>query len=109
MDPDDKKMLIETHRLALENNKMLHRMRRAVWVRMVVWLIIYGAVIAAPIWFYMTYLDGAVRNLFHAYDQIQGAGQATESKYENFKSAVQNLESKIPGMNSSEASSSPEQ
>lgn len=96
MGPEDLKLLRETYRLAAENNKMLRKMRRAAFVHTVVWLIIYAALVIAPIWFYMTYLDGAVQQLLKAYDAFEG-GTQTEQQYRAIHDAIQNLREKLPG------------
>ena len=99
MGPEDLKMLRETYRLTLENNKLLRKMRRSAFIHTVVWLIIYAALIIAPIWFYMTYLDTSVQNLLKAYDAFEGRGSQTAAQYQNLQNALQELRSKIPGFN----------
>ena len=97
MGPEDLKMLRETYRLTLENNRMLRKMRRQALVHTIVWLIIYAALILAPIWFYMTYLDGAVQQLLKAYDAFEGSNSHTAQQYGQFQDAVDNLREKLPG------------
>ena len=104
MGPEDLKLLHETYRLALENNKMLRKMQRRATVHMIVWLIIYAALIAAPIWFYVTYLDGAVQNMLKAYDAIQGGGSQTTRQYEGLHNAIEDLRTRMMGSSSPSAS-----
>jgi hypothetical protein len=51
MDPESKKVLEETRDLALENNKMLHAMRRSMrWgrvARIIYWIFIIGSAVGA--------------------------------------------------------------
>ena len=84
MGPEDLNLLRETHRLALENNKLLRKMRRSAIIHTIIWIIIYAAIIAAPIWFYVTYLDGAVQNLLNTYGQARGAIQEIQSRIPSF-------------------------
>jgi len=87
MGPEDLKLLRETHRLALENNKLLRKMRRSALIHTIIWLIIYAAIIAAPIWFYVTYLDGAVQNLLNTYEGARSAMQEIQSRIPSFGGA----------------------
>ena len=57
-------LLRETYRLSLENNKLLHKMRRSAYWSRLVSFIVYGALLLAPIWFYMQYLAPVVDQMF---------------------------------------------
>ena len=96
MGPEDLKLLRETYRLAQENNRLLRKMRRSAFIHTIVWLIIYAAIIAAPIWFYITYLDGAVQKALKAYDAIQGGGSQTAAQYEGLQNTIRELQSHLP-------------
>src|SRR3989344_710899 len=106
MGPEDIKLLRETHRLTLENNKLLHKMRRGATVRMIIWLFIYAAIIAAPIWLYVTYLDGAVQKMLKAYDAFQGTSSGAAQQYQGMQDAIKEFQARIGG---GAASSSPPQ
>lgn len=51
MNPEEKKLLEETHRLAEENNALLHKMNRSMrWariMRIVYWVFIIGSAVGA--------------------------------------------------------------
>ena len=97
MGPEDVKLLRETHRLALENNKILRGMRRGTWVRMIIWIIIYAAIIAAPIWLYMTYLDDTVQKMLKAYDSLQGSGSQAAEQYQGIQDAIKEFQTRMSG------------
>jgi predicted PurR-regulated permease PerM len=95
MPPQRQPMLDEILRLTRENNRMLHKMRRSAFIGRVVTIIFYAALLLAPLWFYVTYLNGAVQNLLQAYDRVQGTGQQAESQYQQFEQALQQLRDKF--------------
>ena len=97
MGPEDLKLLRETHRLALENNQMLRKMRRGATVRMIIWLVIYAAIIAAPIWLYVTYLDGAVQKMLKAYDAFQGTSSGAAQQYQGMQDAIKDFQTRMGG------------
>ena len=100
MGPEDLKLLRDTYRLALENNKMLHKMRHRAVVSMIVWLFIYVALIAAPIWLYVTYFDGAVQTALKAYDSLQGGDSQAAEQYQGLRDAVRELQMRMGQMTS---------
>lgn len=102
---DDNQVLQETYRLAKENNRMLHSMRRnAFWGGMLKF-ILYALLLTAPVWFYLTYLNGAVQNLLQAVNKVEGTGQAAQSQFNGVEQAIQNLESRF-GFGSTSTSTS---
>ena len=71
MQPEEKEMLKKTLELSAENNKILHSMRRQMFVgrivRIVYWIVIIGA--AVGLYYYIEpYIDGAIG----AYGNIKG-------------------------------------
>lgn len=104
MGPEDLKLLRETHRLVEENNKLLRKMRRSALVHTIVWFIIYAAIIAAPIWFYVTYLDGAMQKVLETYDSLQGGGSQVSQQYEGLQDAIGDLRARLTGATSSDSS-----
>jgi hypothetical protein len=64
MEPEEREILKKTLELAQENNKMLHAIRRSMFigriVRIVYWVVIIGA--AVGIYYYIgPYIEGAIR------------------------------------------------
>jgi uncharacterized oligopeptide transporter (OPT) family protein len=99
MESDD--LLRETYRLTLENNRLLHKMRRsAFWSRWISF-IVYGALLVAPIWFYMQYLSPVVDQMYKTVQQVQGTGAQAQAQLTGLQQAWQQFESKLPGFNSS--------
>lgn len=94
MEPDQR-MLQETYRLTQENNRMLHAMRRnAFWGGLFKFLI-YAALLTAPVWFYLTYLNGAVQNLLQAVNKIQGTSTAAQSQFSGLQASWQQFEARF--------------
>lgn len=75
MDPESKRLLGETFRLAEENNKMLHSMRRSMRIgrifKAVYWILIIGSAVGAY-YFVQPYLE-----------QLIGGYGSTKSSIEN--------------------------
>ena len=72
MNPEDKKVLNETLRLAKENNRMLHKMRTAQkwakFTKILYWIVIIA--IAAGIYYY---LEPVVDSIRDAYQDVSGS------------------------------------
>ncbi len=58
--------------------------------------IIYGAFLLAPLWFYMTYLNGTVQQALKTINQVQGTGVQAQAQLNSFQELLKQLESKIP-------------
>lgn len=86
----------EIYKLVRENNKMLHSMRRNAFWGGLFKLIIYGVFLLAPIWFYMTYLNGTVQQMLKTINQVQGTGVQAQAQLNSFQELLKQLESKIP-------------
>ncbi len=86
MNPNEKELLEKTYELAVENNKMLHKIRRAhkrsVFFRFFYWAIIIGVSIGA---FY--FLEPYIKAVTGAYNGLQ-------TELSNVKSIV----NKFPGL-----------
>ena len=95
-------MLEETYRLAKENNKLLHAMRRSAFLGRLVKFIFYILIlVVAPLWVYTTYLAPLVGNLQQTLNQIQGTNAKAQSGLNSLQSALKQVESKIPGFSPS--------
>lgn len=56
MDPEERKLLEETHRLARENNHLLKAVRRYHWIGFMVKVLIWSSLILLPLYFYQSFL-----------------------------------------------------
>ena len=70
---------------------MLHAMRRSAF---------FGdgeftALLVAPVWFYLTYLNGTVQNLVQTINKIEGTGQQAQSQLNGFEQAWQQFEARF--------------
>ena len=85
---------------------MLHTMRRNAFWGGILKFILYALLLTAPIWFYLTYLNGAVQNLLQAVNKVEGTGQAAQSQFSGLEQAWQNFESHFGGASSTSTSTS---
>ena len=97
MDPNNDQMLRETYRLTRENNDMLHRMRRSAYLWGFIKFLIYAALLLAPIWFYLTYLNGTVQTLLQDFNKIEGVNTQAQNQLQGFESAWQQFEARFSG------------
>ena len=95
----------EIHRLVRENNRMLHAMRRNSFVGGILKFIIYAALLLAPLWFYMTYLNDTVQKMLRTVDQLQGTSVQAQTQLGSFEATWKQFESKLPGFMQSHSSS----
>lgn len=93
MESDD--LLRETYRLSVENNRMLRRMRRNMFWGGIIRMVVYAALLAAPIWFYLSYLAPVVDKMFAEVQQMQGASTQAQSQFSQLQNAWQQFEHKI--------------
>ncbi len=99
MEPEQERLLKETHRLAQENNKMLRSMRRQAWLGRLVTLIFYAALIGGPIWFYFAYMSDTVNQMLQMYGTLQGRGTEAQGQYQSFMNTLQQFQEKMVGGN----------
>lgn len=59
-------------------------------------MIIYGVLFLAPIWFYMTYINGTVQQMLKTMEQVQGAGTNAQVQVNNFQELLKDWQSKLP-------------
>ncbi len=83
------------YRLTKENNRMLHAMRRNAFWGGLIKFIIYSLFLLAPIWFYMTYLDGAVQSMLKTINQMQGTGAKAQTQFGDFSQMLKDFQSKF--------------
>ena len=95
MTPQDSELLHETYRLSLENNKLLHKMRRNAFWGGIIRMIVYAALLAAPIWFYLSYLAPIVDKMFTEMQQLQGTSVQAQTQFGEIQYAWKQFENKI--------------
>jgi hypothetical protein len=93
-------MIREIHRLTLENNKMLHAMRRHNFIGGIIKIIIWATLILVPIWLYMQYLAPVLKEVLTTVTQIQTTGANAQAQMADWQKMIQDLQSKIPGLSS---------
>ncbi len=94
MNPDSgheeiKKLLVENQRLLLENNQMLHKMRKTAIVGTIFRVIWFFFILGLPIYLYFSYIKPNMGNLMERYSELeQMTGEASSLKewFESLKS-----------------------
>ncbi len=91
-------LLREIYRLTRENNDLMHRARRSAFFWGFVKFIVYAALLTAPIWFYVTYLNGTIQQLLVDFNRIEGTNSQVQGQFQgiqNVLSQFQQLESRF--------------
>ncbi len=97
MPGNNDQLLREIYRLTRENNELMHRARRSAFFWGFVKFLIYAALLLAPIWFYVTYLNGTVQELLQAANKVEGANTQAQSQLQTFENGFQQLEARFSG------------
>ncbi|MDR3571853.1 MAG: hypothetical protein P4L81_06730 [Candidatus Pacebacteria bacterium] len=93
MEPQTNEQLLrEIYRLTKENNEMAHRARRSAFFWGFVKFIIYAALLIAPIWFYMTYLNGAVEEMLKTMQQFEAVNPQAQGQFQGIQNALNQLQ-----------------
>ena len=93
-------LIRETYRLTLETNKILRKMKRNAFWGGIIRTIVYAALLAAPIWFYLSYMAPVIDRMLNEVHQIQGTSVQAQTKFSELESTWNQFKSKIPGMGS---------
>jgi len=81
--------LQEIYRLAKDNNRMLHAMRRNAFIGGIIKILVYVVLfIGLPLWLYVTYLAPTLENLLNTMNQIQGTGASAQLQLDKFKDTL---------------------
>lgn len=91
----DDQTLQEIHRLALENNRMLHSMRRNAFLSGLVRLIVYAVLVIVPLWFYYVYMAPVVNSMLQTMQQIQGTGAQAQANFSSLEQAWKEFQQKL--------------
>ena len=86
----------EMYRLTKDNNRMLRAMRRNAFWGGILKFFIYAALLAAPIWFYMSYLAPVVNSMLQTEQQLQGTSAKAQAQFGSLQASWQQFESKLP-------------
>jgi len=103
-EPSHEELLQETFKLARDNNRMLHAMRRNAFFRGILKLAIYAFFVGVSLWFFSTYiypmLNTAMSTLNDVQGQmqkVQGAGAQMNAQFADLNTLVEQIKN-IPGM-----------
>lgn len=92
-------LLREIHRVTLENNKMLHAMRRnAFWGGMFK-LALYAIFIIVPAWLYYVYLGPMVGQALGTMQKLQGTSAQAGAQLSGLQELLQQYSSLLGGSN----------
>jgi cell division septal protein FtsQ len=97
MTPEQDRVLRETLRLAQENNRMLHSMRRNAFLGGIVKFIFYVLIlVVAPLWVYTTYLAPLIQNVQETMQQVQGTNAKAQAQLGSVQDLWKSFEAKLP-------------
>lgn len=99
MDDLDRTQVEQILKLAKENNRMLHAMRRNAWIGGFVKLLMWAAFILLPLWLYMQYLAPIMGSMMTTLDQlqkVQGAGSQVSAQFGDLNATLQKLKDQFP-------------
>ncbi len=91
MNPDNshdeiKKLLVENQRLLLENNQLLHKMRRSAVIGSVFRFIWFLIIIGAPVYLYFSYIQpnmDTIREKYQNFEQMTADNEAFKKFYDS--------------------------
>lgn len=106
--PDGGGTLQEIYRLTKENNQMLRAMRSHARWHLIYRLLMFVAIVAALIWFYLNFIGPSLQQMLDALNKIQGASTQAHDQLSSFTNSLEKLRSFIPG-GSTAATSTPAQ
>ncbi len=93
----DQPTIQEIYRLAKENNKMLHKMRRnAFWGGIIKFVLYAVLLVVLPWWLYMTYLAPVLESTMQTMSQIQGTGAQAQAQFGSFQEMLKQLQERFP-------------
>jgi hypothetical protein len=93
--PNDHDLLKEIHRLTLDNNRQLHKMRRSAFWGRLISFVVYAALLIAPLWFYMQYLAPVVDQMFNTMQEFRGTGTQASAQFNALQEAWQSFEKRF--------------
>ncbi len=68
---EDKELLEQTYALAVENNRLLKKMRRGAWFGFFFKLLFWGIMLGIPVWLYFTMFQPIMDQALGALEQVQ--------------------------------------
>lgn len=103
MDPEEKKLLEETYKMARENNAMLHSSRRWAFIHGIIKWTIYALMIGFPLYYLINnvlpMLNSGVDKLNQvqsAIGKVQGATQNVGSQFSEMQKLLDKVKGSLP-------------
>ena len=97
MDDLDRTQLEQVLKLAKENNRMLHAMRRNAFLGGLFKLLMWAAFIIIPLWLYMQYLAPVVQSMIDTMNQVQGTGAKAQAQFSDLSNALKKFQEQFGG------------
>ena len=98
MDDLDRTQLEQVLRLAKDNNRMLHSMRRNAFWGAIFKLLVWAGFIIVPFWLYMQYLAPIMQSTLDAMNKIQGTGAKAQAQFGDLNNALKKLQDQFPSL-----------
>ena len=97
MDDLDRTQLEQVLKLAKENNRMLHAMRRNAFLGGLLKVIMWAAFIIIPLWLYMQYLAPIMQSMIDTMSQVQGTGAKAQAQFSDLNNALKKFQEQFGG------------
>ena len=98
MDDLERTQLEQVLKLAKDNNRMLHSMRRNAFLGGVLKVLVWAGFIIVPLWLYMQYLAPLMQSTLNAMNQIQGTGAKAQAQFGDLNNALKKLQDQFPSL-----------
>ena len=95
MDDLDRTQLEQVLKLAKENNRMLHAMRRNAFLGVLFKIVLWAAFIIVPFWLYMQYLAPIMQTMLDTMNQVQGTGAKAQAQFGDLNKALQQFQQQM--------------
>jgi hypothetical protein len=95
---DDDQRLDDIYKLAKDNNRMLHAMRRDAFLHGLAKFVIYAAIVAVSFWVYVNYLGPMLMSLLKSLQTMANTGAAVQQQAGNLGQSAQDQLSSVTKM-----------
>jgi hypothetical protein len=102
MTPEQHALLLETHQLVRENNKMLHAARRSAIIGGILKIAMYAAFIVLPTYFFYTNIVPMLTATSEKVGAAQETVQDATQKMQNITNTIEQFKSLLNGGNANQ-------
>lgn len=95
---DDDQRVDEIYKLAKDNNRMLHAMRRDAFIQGFFKFVIYAAMIAISVWLYIYYIGPLLMSLLKSLQTVANTGAEVQQKAGDIQQTAQQQLSSVSNL-----------